>query len=105
MSPYDHNSVLLALLVLLAGFDTVDNNVLMNGFAKRDCVDGLALKWFYSDLSDRSQCVSINCVYSKEAKFKCGVPQGSGPCVVHNIYVSTGGYSEARKCRCYVDDQ
>ena len=102
-------SVLLVLLELSAAFDTIDHNALMNVLEKRVGVTGLALKWFASYLSDRSQCVSINGVYSKESNIKCGVPQGSvlGP-VLFTTYMSPLGdilrYLHV-KIHCYADDQ
>ena len=73
----DKKSALLVPLDLSAAFDTVDHNVPMNVLEKRVGVTGLALEWFTSYLSSRSQCVAINGVYSGEANLTCGVPQGS----------------------------
>ena len=102
-------SVLLVLLDLSAAFDTVDHNVLMNVLEKRVCVTGSALKWFASYLSDRSQCVSINGVYSNEASIKCGVPQGSvlEPVLFTTYMLPLGdilGHLHV-KFHCYADDQ
>ena len=102
-------SVLLVLLDLSAAFDTVDHNVLMNVLEKRVGVTGLALKWFASYLSDRSQCVSINGIYYKEANIKCGVPQGSvlGPVLFTTYMLLFGDILRHLhvKFHCYADDQ
>ena len=105
----DKKSVLLVLLDLSAAFDTVDHNALMKVLEKRVGVIGLALKWFASYLSDRSQCVSINGVYSKEANIKCGVPQGSvlGPVLFTTYMLPLGDILRHLhvKFHCYADDQ
>ena len=81
----------------------------MNALEKSVGVTGLAPKWFASYLFDRSQCVSINGVYSKEANIKCGVPQGSvlGP-VLFKTYMLPLGYILRHlhvKFHCYAEDQ
>ena len=105
----DKKSVLLVLLDLSAAFDTVDHNVLMNVLEKRVGVTGLALKWLASYLSDRSQCVSINGVYSKEANKKCGVPQGFvlGPVLSTTYMLPLGDILSNLhvKFHSYADDQ
>ena len=105
----DKKSVLLVLLELSAAFDTVDQNALINVLEKRVGVTGLALKWFACYLSDRSQCVSINGVYSKEANIKCGVPQGSvlGPVLFTTYMLPLGDILRHLhvKFHCYADDQ
>ena len=101
-------SVLLVLLDLGAAFDTVDHNVFMNVLEKHVGVTGLALKWFASYLSDRSQCASINGAYSKEANIKCGVPQGSvlGPVLFTTYMLPRGDILRHLhvKFHCYADD-
>jgi len=44
----------LVLLDLSAAFDTVDHGCLLSILERRFCVDGDALEWFKSYLSDRS---------------------------------------------------
>ena len=101
--------MLLVLLDLSAAFETVDHNVLMNVLEKRVGVTGLALKWFASYLSDRSQFVSIDGVYFKETNIKCGVPQGSvlGPVLFTTYMLPLGDILRHLhvKFHCYADDQ
>ena len=62
---------------LKKAFNTVNHNIL---FTKLDYygIRGLALKWFSSYLSNRSQFVSTNGVTSNiKRQGNCGVPQGS----------------------------
>ena len=102
--------MLLVLLDLSAAFVTVDHNALMNVLEKRVGVTGLALEWFTSSyLSNRSQCVAINGVYSGEANLKCGVPQGSvlGPVLFTTYMLPLGDILRHLhvKFHCYADDQ
>ena len=105
----DKKSVSLVLLDLSAAFDTVDHKVLLNVLEKRVGVTGLALNWFSSYLSNRSQCVSISGVYSKKANLKCGVPQGSvlGPVLFTTYMLPLGDILRHLNFtfHCYADDQ
>ena len=78
-------------------------------FEKRVAVTGLALKWCAFYLADRSQCVSLNGVYSKEANEKYGVPQGSvlGPVLFTTYMLPLGDILSHLhvKFHCYADDQ
>ena len=81
--------VLVVLLDLSAAFDTIDHNILLNRLEKRYGIQGDALKWFTSYLSDRSQAVNINSAISDKVPLKHGVPQGSilGP-ILFNSYIA-----------------
>ena len=69
--------VLLSLLDLSAAFDTVDHNILLNRLKHMFGITDVALDWFTSYLSDRSQKVSIAGAYSVSRFLECCVPQGS----------------------------
>jgi retron-type reverse transcriptase len=69
--------VLLVLLDLSAAFDTVDHQTLLSRMSTRLGIEGDALDWFTSYLSDRSQCVHVQGATSKKHTLQCGVPQGS----------------------------
>ena len=57
-------------------FDTVDHGILLQKLELYGVQD-IALKWFDSYLSNRSQYVTYNNVKSDKENVKCGVPQGS----------------------------
>ena len=57
-------------------FDTVDHGILLQKLELYGVQD-IALKWFDSYLSNRSQYITYNNVKSDKENVKCGVPQGS----------------------------
>ena len=69
-------------------FDTINHNILFKKL-EIDGLRGIALQWFSSCLSGRTQFVSVDSVISNAAEIKCGVPQGSvlGP-LLFIIYVN-----------------
>ena len=72
----------LAMMIiqdLSAAFDTVDHEILLNRLEKRLGIQGKALAWFKSYLSNRTQSVRVNGVYSESRPPKFGVPQGLSP--------------------------
>ncbi len=84
--------VLLLLLDLSAAFDTVDHEILLSRLRIRFGVEGKALDWFRSYLTDRTQSVMIDGKMSSAKDLRCGVPQGSvlGP-ILFCIYTSPLG--------------
>ena len=83
----DRNSVLLLMLDLSAAFDTVDHSILINRLKNRLGIDGMALNWFKSYLTQRKCRVVINGTQSQFTNLDCGVPQGSvlGP-ILFTVY-------------------
>ena len=71
-----HN-VLLLLLDLSAAFDTVCHTLLLKKLKNAYGINGKALAWFESYLSDRSFTVKVNKSSSSSCQLTIGVPQGS----------------------------
>ena len=67
----------LTLLDLSAAFDTLDHSSITNLLSTWYGIDGIALDWFVSYLSDRKQKVKLMDCLSSAAEVACGVPQGS----------------------------
>ena len=69
--------VMLLLLVLSAAFDTVDHDILLTRLHSKYSISGIALEWFRSYLTNRSQFALIEGCRSQSRELKCGVSQGS----------------------------
>ena len=67
----------LCLLDLTAAFDTVDHNLLLRRLKLSYGVQGQALSWFESYLTNRTYCVIYSGETSSEIFVTCSVPQGS----------------------------
>ena len=66
----------LVLLDLSAAFDTVDHPIMLQVLHDRFCVKEMALKWFESYLSDRTQTYQVKHQQSRPRTVDCSVPQG-----------------------------
>ena len=62
---------------LSAAFDTVDKEIMLNPSSTTFGIQGTALKWFSSYLTNRTEYFLFNGARSPERTVRCGVPQGS----------------------------
>ena len=69
------SGVVVLLIDLSAAFDTVDHQVLLKILHDDIGVRGIALKWFHSFLTGRSQRVQVGTSRSEPLDIIFGVPQ------------------------------
>lgn len=99
---------LLILLDLTAAFDTVDHNILLQRLHSTICLKGIALTWFTSYLTDRTEYVALGQAKSNTHRVTCGIPQGSvlGP-TLFNLYMFPLSHAIGKhgiSFHCYADD-
>ena len=94
--------VYLNLLDLSAAFDTLDHDVMIQRLRYTFGINGIALKWFESYLTNRSVKVCVNKTYSKEKMLSCSAPQGSklGP-RMYSDYTKPLGNLASLLALCY----
>ena len=89
--PLTKKAAVLVLSDLSAAFDTIDHNINLERMNTKYGVRGVALDWFRSYLSERTQAVKIKTTsFSSASKLLFGVPQGSalGP-TLFSLYSSS----------------
>ncbi len=99
---------LLVLLDLSAAFDTIDHDILIYRLQNYTGIQGQALRWFRSYLSDRYHFVYLNGEASQLSPVKYEVPQGSvlGP-LLFSLYMFPLGNTIRKygiSFHCYADD-
>ena len=73
----DGNVVALVMLNLSTAFDTVDHGTLLHILHQRFALTDTPLTWFRSNMTDRTQSISVDGVKSEPTAVTCSVPQGS----------------------------
>ena len=75
---FDENQATIVIFLdLSAAFDTIDSEKLLQIMEEELGITGVALQWYRSFLTGRTQRVKINNEYSDSVEVPCGTPQGS----------------------------
>ena len=93
--------------------DTIDHSIFLNHLKYNVGVNGTALSWFASYLTNIKQRIHLNCSISEEFVLKYGVPQGScrGPllfiiyasamsCIIETHLTDSHGYADDTQLYC-----
>ena len=76
-SMHNKEITLLTLLDLTKAFDSLDHGIMLVEKLHKYGITGTSLKWFINQLTDRMQCVKIDCTRSDFLKVNSGSPQRS----------------------------
>ncbi len=95
---------LLVLLDLNAAFDTIDHDILIDRLQNYTGIQGQALRWFRSYLSDRYHFVYLNGEASQLSTVKYGVPQGSVRGLPYLLPLGNIIRKYGISFHCYADD-
>ena len=104
----NRSEVVLVLLDMSSAFDTIDHTLLLERLQYRYGVGGIALQWFKSYFTERSQSVAVRGTLSTFRKLQYGVPQGSvlGPLLFSLYFGPIEDVIKAHDMNCmmYADD-
>ena len=95
---------MLVLLDLSAAFDMINHSILLQRLEHYVGFGGMALRWFVSYLTDRTQFVLYEGSESKHCKLRFGVPQGSVLVPLLFAIYMLPLHSFGISFHCYADD-
>ena len=104
----DSRQEVVLVLLDLSAFDTINHDVLLHRLRSRYGINGTALNWFRSYLTNRTQSVRIGDSSSSSRTLKYGVPQGSvlGPLLFSLFFapIEEVILDHGLRCMVYADD-